>query len=230
MRFQAPESLSEQIAQHIGQQIISGAMPPGQRIQELKVAGELDVSRGSVREALLILERRHLINIYPRKGAVVAPLTPELINNLYDIYVNLLVLLVETVVQRSTPDSLEPMLDRVRRLQNRIRSEDVTSREVIESGFEVMNSSYPVIQNPYLEETLENFRPAVSRTYYLALERYREERATTEKYFVSLAESVLHKDAEAAKTLTREFGERQREIVLQALENDNTLSADESSS
>jgi len=68
MRFQAPESLSEQIAQHLGQQIITGTMRPGERIQELKVAGDLDVSRGSVREALLILERRHLIQIFPARG------------------------------------------------------------------------------------------------------------------------------------------------------------------
>ena len=54
MRFQAPESLSEQIAQHLGQRIMTGELRPGERIQELKVAGELNVSRGSVREALLI--------------------------------------------------------------------------------------------------------------------------------------------------------------------------------
>ena len=68
MRFQAPESLSEQIAQHIGLRIIKAQLKPKERIQELKVAKELDVSRGSVREALLILERRHLVNIFPRKG------------------------------------------------------------------------------------------------------------------------------------------------------------------
>ena len=55
MRFQAPESLSEQISQHLGQRIITGQLQPGDRIQELRIAGELDVSRGSVREALLIL-------------------------------------------------------------------------------------------------------------------------------------------------------------------------------
>lgn len=52
MRFQTPESLSEQIAQHLGQRIITGVMRPGERIQELKVAGDLDVSRGSVRDVV----------------------------------------------------------------------------------------------------------------------------------------------------------------------------------
>lgn len=58
------DSLSEQIARHIGEQIISGELVEGERIQELRIAKELDVSRGSVREALLLLERTHLIEIF----------------------------------------------------------------------------------------------------------------------------------------------------------------------
>lgn len=87
MRFQAPESLSEQIAQHLGQRIVVRDLKPGERIQELKVSGDLNVSRGSVREALLILERRHLVEIYPRRGAVVSELTIDSVNALYDIYI-----------------------------------------------------------------------------------------------------------------------------------------------
>ena len=63
---------------HLSRLIITGpAWKPRERIQELKVAGDLDVSRGSVREALLILERRHVIEIYPRKGAVVSDLSVQ---------------------------------------------------------------------------------------------------------------------------------------------------------
>ena len=57
MHLEQQESLSEQIAKHICEQIISGELVEGERIQELRIAKELDVSRGSVREALLLLER-----------------------------------------------------------------------------------------------------------------------------------------------------------------------------
>jgi len=72
MTFKAKESLTEQIAHHLEQRIILGEMGPGERIQELRIAAELDVSRGSVREALLLLQRRHLVDIFPRRGAMVA--------------------------------------------------------------------------------------------------------------------------------------------------------------
>jgi DNA-binding GntR family transcriptional regulator len=64
MNLEEADSLSEQIAKYISEQIISGELVEGERIQELRIAKELDVSRGSVREALLLLERTYLIEIF----------------------------------------------------------------------------------------------------------------------------------------------------------------------
>lgn len=221
MRFQAPESLSEQIAQHLGQRIITGQLAPGARIQELKVAGELDVSRGSVREALLILERRHLIEIFPRRGAVVSQLTPELVDSLYDIYIELLCMLGRKVLEGWTEPGLAGVMARVSELQMLIgagksRRDEPTER-VIEAGFEVMRQACRMVDNPFLEETLENFKPAISRTYYVALESFRGELAETEKFFQQLASSANSSDATALEESIRAFGEHQRRQVLSIL-------------
>lgn len=79
MHLEETESLSEQIARHISEQIISGELVEGERIQELRIAKELDVSRGSVREALLLLERTYLIEIFH----VVAQLSQKCQHNRY---------------------------------------------------------------------------------------------------------------------------------------------------
>jgi DNA-binding GntR family transcriptional regulator len=81
MHFEPAASLTEKIADHLGSEIISGRLRPKARIQELKVASELGVSRGSVREALLILERRYLVEILPRRGAMVSSLESEELAN-----------------------------------------------------------------------------------------------------------------------------------------------------
>ena len=224
MRFQAPESLSEQIAQHLGQQIITGMMRPGERIQELKVAGDLDVSRGSVREALLILERRHLIHIYPRKGAVVSALTPDLVNSLYDIYMHLLLMLADKFMEQKGSVDPEPLLAAVRDLRNRITAPDATIEEIIEGGMGIMRKCFPIVNNPYLEETLENFRPAISRTYYLVLERNREETRVSEEFFARIGDRVAADDRDGVMAAIRDFGEHQRRVALDALEKDESLS------
>jgi DNA-binding GntR family transcriptional regulator len=50
-------SLPEQIAEAIGNAIITGSLEPGQRIQEQGIANQFEVSRGPVREALLSVNR-----------------------------------------------------------------------------------------------------------------------------------------------------------------------------
>lgn len=222
MRFQAPESLSEQIAQHLGQRIIEGALSPGERIQELKVAGDLDVSRGSVREALLILERRHLIHIYPRKGAVVSALSPELVTHLYDIYCGLLTMLATKVAEIWRGEDLSPMLRQVQWLDERLSAPDVQPLEVIEGGFEVMRLAFEVVRNPFLEETLQNFRPAISRTYYLALQEYARESAATRVFFNELVKDVFDRNSSGVEATIRRFRDHQLAIVLKSLEEDRS--------
>ena len=221
MRFQAPESLSEQIAQHLGQRIVTGDLRPGERIQELKVAGELNVSRGSVREALLILQRRHLVDIFPRRRAVVSRLTPELVNSLYDIYIDLLCMLGRKVLERWSGSELSGVMGQVRELQAVIdalnSSGGDAAEQVIDAGFGVMRYAYGLVENPFLEETLENFWPAISRTYFVALENFREELAETGRFFRQLADAAVRDDAAGLETAICEFGEHQREQVLSIL-------------
>ncbi|MGC8120527.1 GntR family transcriptional regulator [Marinobacter sp. VGCF2001] len=226
MRFQAPESLSEQIAQHLGQRIVVRDLKPGERIQELKVAGDLNVSRGSVREALLILQRRHLVEIYPRRGAVVSNLTPESVNALYDIYIDLLCMLARKVLERWPGGQLEGVMGQVQELQaviDALNSNAPDSAErVIEAGFGVMQYAYRLVENPFLEETLENFRPAISRTYYVALDHFRSEIAETGTFFRQLADAAVASDSERLQHVIQHFGEHQRSLVLSILQEESS--------
>lgn len=222
MRFQAPESLSEQIAQHIGQRIVVRDLKPGERIQELKVAGELNVSRGSVREALLILERRHLVDIYPRRGAVVSSLTPDSVNALYDIYIDLLCMLGRKVMERWSGQAAAGVRVQIQDMQTMVRSLDFqapdAAEQVIEAGFGVMRYAYSLVENPFLEETLENFRPAISRTYYVALDQLRSEIPRTSSFFQTLADAAGSGQTAEVEAAIRAFGERQRNQVLSLLQ------------
>lgn len=221
MTFQAPESLSEQIAQHLGQRIVTRELKPGSRIQELKVSGDLNVSRGSVREALLILERRHLVEIFPRRGAVVSSLTVASVNNLYDIYIDLLCMLGRKVIERWSGGELGGVMRRVREVEVVTQAMNSTgpdaAEKVIDAGFGVMRYAYELVENPFLEETLENFRPAISRTYFAALENFREGIDQTAVFFQRLGEAALSGDADRLQSAIRAFGEHQRQQILSIL-------------
>ncbi|MEV4256040.1 GntR family transcriptional regulator [Spirillospora sp. NPDC049652] len=65
--------LVDQIREFIVDGISSGRWQPGERIVERRVAAELGVSQGPVREALRLLETLRLIETLPNRGARVRP-------------------------------------------------------------------------------------------------------------------------------------------------------------
>jgi len=63
--------------------IISGELPPGQKIHENEFASRLQLSRGPLREAFRILEQERLVVNLPRKGTFVTELSREDLEEIY---------------------------------------------------------------------------------------------------------------------------------------------------
>lgn len=74
---------AEKLATAIADGILSGALAPGLRLDELTLAQQHGVSRTPVREALRQLAMSGLIDMRPRKGAVVSKATPDQIESLF---------------------------------------------------------------------------------------------------------------------------------------------------
>ena len=216
MTFKAPDSLAEQIAHHLAERIIRGELKPGERIQEQKVTLALNVSRGSVREALLILERRHLIAILPRRGAHVTELTPHKVQSLCTLMSEMYILLGNAVAQRwAVPADLGPFLQIQQRLIASFERQDIST--FVEDSFNVMRAAYPFADNPYLQETVENLHPAMSRAYYLALDQRKAEMSEFLALFAQLLEAVLARDLAQIRVVLSSYAQRSCDLVLSAL-------------
>lgn len=218
MMFQAPESLAEQIASHLSRLIITGQLKPRERIQELKVAGELDVSRGSVREALLILERRHVIEIYPRKGAVVSDLSVQHVQALYDMVAGLVTMLAVRFARHWQPADFAAVTRQVANVLKRMDDKEASVEVVVDAGLDLLPLCYPVVNNPYLEETLENFRPAISRTYFLAMKSQKAAVAESRQFFEKMIEVVRERQVDLIPDLVEHFAETQKRLAIAALQ------------
>ncbi|MEM7323642.1 MAG: GntR family transcriptional regulator [Actinomycetota bacterium] len=64
--------LRDQVADAIRDMILHGELQPGERLQEVRLAEVLGVSRNPVREAIRALEVTGLVEVQPRAGASVA--------------------------------------------------------------------------------------------------------------------------------------------------------------
>jgi DNA-binding GntR family transcriptional regulator len=63
--------------------ILDGRLRPGDPLREVPLAAELGISRSSVREAIRILEADYLIRYRMNRGAIVADLSDEEIDDLF---------------------------------------------------------------------------------------------------------------------------------------------------
>jgi DNA-binding GntR family transcriptional regulator len=61
----------------VKERVLDGVYPGGELLSEGEVAAELGLSRTPVREAFLLLEAEGLMRLYPKRGALVVPVSPE---------------------------------------------------------------------------------------------------------------------------------------------------------
>lgn len=77
-------TLSNELSSSLRDAIITGEIAQGSKLSETKLAKELDVSRGPLREAIRNLEGMNLIRHKPQQGARVVTLNMDLILQIYD--------------------------------------------------------------------------------------------------------------------------------------------------
>jgi len=78
-------ALSQQIANSLKEEILSGKYPPGVRIRQEDIAEQFGASRSPVREALRILEAEGLINLVAHTGAWISHLSLSECEEMYQL-------------------------------------------------------------------------------------------------------------------------------------------------
>ena len=98
--------LSDEVAAHLREAIMSGALRPGQFVRLDAVAAELGVSVTPVREALLALRGEDMVELEPRRGFVVSPLSRRDVEDMFRLQADLAAQLVVRAAALITDDQL----------------------------------------------------------------------------------------------------------------------------
>jgi len=81
----ATRLMSEEIADILRENIISGNINPGEKVNEYQVAKLLNISRPPIREAFRLLAAEGLITLVPRKGAFVSKMSSQEVKEIYEM-------------------------------------------------------------------------------------------------------------------------------------------------
>ncbi|SMF25181.1 DNA-binding transcriptional regulator, GntR family [Xaviernesmea oryzae] len=93
----------------IREQILSCRLPPGAEIFEQELAKQLGVSKSPIREALLRLRGQDLVDVRPRRGYRVRPISIKEATEMYELRVMYEVACVSRVVDRATDEEISSL-------------------------------------------------------------------------------------------------------------------------
>ena len=173
---------------------------PGQRLPLEELAARFHVSLTPVRHAIRRLESEGLVVSVRRRGARVAPLSVEELEEIQALRLGLETFLAAHGAERCTDEALAEMVASRSEMERAFRQDDLDA--YIRSFWSLRDACYRCAGRPRLQRALEDQRIRVER-YVRFLCRDPEALANLRRGPDTLLESCRARDGEAAEAATR---------------------------
>jgi DNA-binding GntR family transcriptional regulator len=100
------EPLHQRAASRLRDLVVEGRLRPGEPISEKELCEEFGISRTPLREALKILSLEGLIQLLPRRGAIVAPIVTEQLQEKFEVVRVLEDFAVKLICERASDEQV----------------------------------------------------------------------------------------------------------------------------
>jgi len=150
-----PAVRSTRVLQEMEAAILSGAFKPRERLVEMDLISRYGVSRTVVREALKRLESRGLIRMTPYRGAMVADLSAEEVEELYDARTEIERIAARRILKSIRPEEIQDLKVLLREVEGHLRRK---TPQMFEKDLEFHRAVYRTCRNRYLCELIDLLR------------------------------------------------------------------------
>lgn len=199
------------------QAILRGELKPGERLMEIALSQRLGVSRTPVREAIRMLEQEGLVIMIPRKGAQVAQITEQDLNDVLEVRLGLEELAVRFACERITDEEIKELGLAVKEFEKKMREDDLSAQAEADVKFHEI--IYGATHNRRLVQIINNIREQMYR-YRIEYLKDVESRKTLVKEHYEICDALKHRDAEGAVEKMCIHIKNQQEAIRRSLENE----------
>jgi len=209
--------LKEVVFRVLREAIIQGELSPGSRLLEIQLSEQLGVSRTPVREALQMLKEEGLVDIIPRKGAVVAGITEKQMKDVLEVRVAMEELAVRLCAERITQSALLELEEAEKAFEESFGLSDVNNCALCDEKFHSIISE--ATGNKSLVMMLSAFREQMYRfrVAYLMREEFHE---TLVREHRDILNAIRANNASAAVAVLRRHIDGQQSMVLEMVKNE----------
>jgi DNA-binding GntR family transcriptional regulator len=156
------QTLQHQVYEYLHDQIVSGNIPPGQRIVEEKIALETGISRSPIREAIRRLNSDGLVSVSPRGGVRVYRATFSDFKYLFECRLSLEPTAAYYAALRMDEKQRTRLLDLMNEMNQIVLKKEIDKLKVLSSQFH-----YLIVEasgNPYLVKMMKQLYSLI--TFY----------------------------------------------------------------
>lgn len=153
--------LRDEVFNTLREKILKGVYKPGERLMEIHLADQLGVSRTPIREAIRMLELEGLVKMVPRKGAQVAKISKEDLQDVLEVRKALDTLSVKLACERITEDEIKLLNNAEREFEKALASKDV--REIAEADVAFHDVIHAATKNGRLKSMISNLAERIYR-------------------------------------------------------------------
>ncbi|MEG6510052.1 GntR family transcriptional regulator [Methyloligella sp. 2.7D] len=192
---------AQRVRAGLEEDILFGRIKPGERIDEVSVSHQYNVSRTPVREALNSLASGGLVDVRPRQGVFVAEFTIEKLIEMFEVMAGLEGFCVRLAARRATPEEIEAII-KCNEEVNALAREG-NSMGFFEKNNELHGLFYRASGNETLiEMTLATQRKVAPYRRYATYHKERMQNSIGEHQAV--IDAIMAHDEDAADRLMRE--------------------------
>jgi DNA-binding GntR family transcriptional regulator len=146
---------SIRVTKEIEEAILSGQFKPRERLIEMDLILKFGVSRTVIREALKRLEAKGLIRTTPYRGAIVADLTIEEIEEIYFVRTELEKIAARLVIKHITPAEIQHLKKLSKEVERNLREK---THQMIEEDSQFHRMIFKACRNDYLYDMIDYLR------------------------------------------------------------------------
>ena len=213
---QAGGSLVEAAYQTMRRRILDNVWPPGYRALEQALALEFHMSRTPVREALIRLSREGLVEVIPRHGMSVLPVSADDMRDIYEMLTALEAMAAELAVRRKPGEAqLKPLLDASRDMGRALKVNDLDAWALADERFH--QHLITLSGNRLLIDAVQNCWDRAHRARMVTL-RMRPKPTHSTREHMDVVEKIRSGDARGAFDAHRAHRERGSRELLAILE------------
>jgi DNA-binding GntR family transcriptional regulator len=159
-------SLKDHVYDYIATEIQNGNLLPNQKINEVALADQLEMSRTPVREALIQLASENLLDFFPRKGFIVKELTIKTKLDVFQVVAVLDALAASLSLELLTEEDLHKMEELVKKIDQAISQRNYSDYQTYQ--YEFHQVYIEKCNNETLMDLLHSLQNSFVRQIYLS--------------------------------------------------------------